>query len=76
MCAIQIVYQILNVHLVFVLIQHSQVSDDVYWDICDQIADDHDIHQDDDGCEGKCVKEVGDIPQQVINSDETCCPSE
>ena len=31
---------------------------------------------DDGGCEDKCVKEVGDIPQQVINSDETCCPSE
>ena len=31
---------------------------------------------DDDSCEDKCVKKVGDIPQQVINSDETCCPSE
>ena len=34
-----------NVHLVFVLIQQSQVSDDDYWDVCDKIVDDHDIHQ-------------------------------
>ena len=62
-----------NVHLVFVLIQLNTVRSVIRLLM---IMISTKKKDDDGGCEDKCVKEVGDIPQQVINSDETCCPSE